>query len=406
MPTKATRCMQTASSAAPSPKGMRRPPLAVIDLFCGGGGVSQGVREANTWGHALAVLAVDADKHALAHHARQFPRATHLLLAMGTDTEQELLAAVSATLARLPSRVHIHLHGSPPCQGFSMVNTRRTKRNAVAKVKNNHLSVWFLQVVPKIRKLVDAAAFAGFSWSYENVERALPWLHETCTTELKQARHTVTAVVRASELGGATLRTRVFLGDGWIVPVPTHTEAMATTAAQVLGVPSTWAINNATLRSKIKRDSATGIVGRIRDAMGNLIDIDHSTGQGLVPCNRPYQALLTGGTPIALWRPVRRGTAWRRVRSLTAVDLAKLQGFPPSFVDNLSFTRARKLIGNSVPPAMFAALLDAIGAPQPRCAHCGAPRWHGRVDGQLVCKRHSDAVPSRKRKFGFSGGLR
>ncbi len=81
--------------------------LSVIDLFCGAGGFSEGLRQA---GHEI-ILAVDQDETALATHEANHPRSEHWL----EDIRE---------LAQLPpSDVVI---GSPPCIQFSRGNPKRS----------------------------------------------------------------------------------------------------------------------------------------------------------------------------------------------------------------------------------------------------------------------------------------
>jgi DNA (cytosine-5)-methyltransferase 1 len=81
--------------------------LTVIDLFCGAGGFSQGLKEA---GHEI-ILAIDSDETAVESHELNHPHSEHWL----EDVRD---------LNRLPHADAVV--GSPPCREFSRGNPLRT----------------------------------------------------------------------------------------------------------------------------------------------------------------------------------------------------------------------------------------------------------------------------------------
>jgi DNA (cytosine-5)-methyltransferase 1 len=86
-------------------------PLTAVDLFCGAGGLSQGLSEAGV--HVIA--AADHDPDACATYQANFPE---VALIEGDitrrDRHEELVAAASATSLDI-------LAGGPPCQAYSQV---------------------------------------------------------------------------------------------------------------------------------------------------------------------------------------------------------------------------------------------------------------------------------------------
>lgn len=402
-------------SAAHSPQPAVRSPhpmgrtLLFVDLFCGAGGASCGAAACASWDKVVHVLAVDMWLAALNHHSKHFPSARHACMVMGPDTESELQALVVEELRRAldaegeEHECHIHVHASPPCQGFSTLNLR--SNNPAHRQQMNNLTKWYLGFVTRVRgELTD---LAQVSWSYENVERSLAWIKMHCGPELKALGAPVMGTLRASELGCATMRTRLFIGGGWQMPIPTHCEAEVVTPAMVLRVPRSWRINQASRSVKQHRTRGypyTVVIAR--DASGKAIKMQPEHGDGLVPCDRPFHTITCSGKALALWAPTGADPPWKKVRLLSIGDLCVLQGFDRHYMDGLTQSRARRFIGNSIPPPMFAAIISAIGAPVPTCVDCGAPRCTSRMDGFPVCAKHTADVPRRKRKFGYESAAR
>ena len=84
-------------------------PLTAIDLFCGAGGLSQGLRQAQV----NVVAGTDNDPDACATYARNFPEASTLC---GDIRQPELREQVTELAAGVDIVV-----GGPPCQAFSQV---------------------------------------------------------------------------------------------------------------------------------------------------------------------------------------------------------------------------------------------------------------------------------------------
>jgi DNA (cytosine-5)-methyltransferase 1 len=88
------------------------PPLSAVDLFCGAGGLSEGLSQAG-WS---VVAAADHDPDACATYRKSFPE-TSLIEGDLTDPERHeaLIGAIG------PGRLDL-LAGGPPCQAFSQIH--------------------------------------------------------------------------------------------------------------------------------------------------------------------------------------------------------------------------------------------------------------------------------------------
>lgn len=113
------------------------------DLFCGAGGASCGAWQAG----ATPVFGVDADADALETHARNLP---------GTHVEHDLRDVDPSVL---PTTDVDHLHGSPPCQGFSQGQGTRDPDD-----ERNELVWTFIEWVDALRpKVVTMENVAGMA---------------------------------------------------------------------------------------------------------------------------------------------------------------------------------------------------------------------------------------------------
>jgi DNA (cytosine-5)-methyltransferase 1 len=89
-------------------------PLTSIDLFCGCGGFTLGLRQAGL----KTLAAIDFARDAIAVFRANFPDIPHVL-------ERDLTAFPPQELAELIGRDRVDLIvGGPPCQGFSHVRSR------------------------------------------------------------------------------------------------------------------------------------------------------------------------------------------------------------------------------------------------------------------------------------------
>lgn len=163
----------------------------VIDLFAGVGGLSLGAARA---GFSLAA-AVELDEQARDTHKKNFPNVTHLNRDVASLSGQQLLELAGVRKTELGGLI-----GGPPCQGFSDIGLR------TAFDPRNELLVHFFRLVKETEPaffLAENVPGVTSSRNSETLRRAL---------ELVPKSFTVLApiVVKASEHGAPTTRTRIF----------------------------------------------------------------------------------------------------------------------------------------------------------------------------------------------------
>lgn len=105
-----------------------------IDLFCGAGGITQGLVQAGF----NPVASAEINPIASATHRRNFPNCHHFCGDIHEFNTQEELSKVSS------SEIHLVV-GGPPCQGFSVAGKRDPND------PRNHLFQEFIRIVSEVR---------------------------------------------------------------------------------------------------------------------------------------------------------------------------------------------------------------------------------------------------------------
>jgi site-specific DNA-cytosine methylase len=320
--------------------------LIVVDLFCGAGGFSQG---AHLSGRTTVALAVDSDPHMLSLHHFNFPGAKHVLASLGGDKDE----FVAALLAFVDGRPW-HLHGSPPCQSFSIAN-RSGGHQTGGDDERSNLTFWFLEVVA----LVTAATAPNppASWSMEQVPTALKQIRRAFPHLNPEADEYDAAVqqrvVYGWEFGAPTLRKRVFLGEGWTLtpafrkqkkrkrarepvqtlPTPSHPD---------LGIP--WVLAEFGLSASMVaiRGTRNYDYRNIKKGETKNRKVDSPGGAGLRTFEVECYAMVASQS-LSVWTkdgPMRAdGTIeWRKRRAMTPDEAKRIQGFPDSYTIEVTKT--------------------------------------------------------------------
>lgn len=362
-----------------------RPEVRTVDFFCGSGGLSLGASraiEACGLSH-VPLAAVDVDTEALTVYKQNFrPEAVlatnaasvvdYHVYGRGRDSElaypPEL---IDGRLEALVGKVDLMLAG-PPCQGHSNLNnhTRRSDpRNML------YVSVAATGLALRARALV-----------IENVPDVLADktnVVASATSILEAAGYLVsTAVLSATELGGAQSRKRHFLvatkGPGEHVPVGEVAEKLRQppmTLREVIGdlegAPHRSFMDDAPALSPENRARIDFLFDHnIFDLPDEQRPLCHRNGHtypsvyGRLSWDRPSQTITTGFTTPGRGRYIH--PSQRRV--LTAREAARIQGFPDTYDFSLgglapSKKALTKWIGDAVPSWLgYAATLSALSS--------------------------------------------
>jgi DNA (cytosine-5)-methyltransferase 1 len=184
-----------------------------IDLFCGCGGISAGLREAG-----LEVVAgVDINKKYIQSFAHNFPKASVITEDITKISPKDFLKQLGKTRDQIQL-----IAGGPPCQGFSK-NVPRSRRYLADP--RNLLIKSYLEyceyIRPPILMMENVAEMKnGFDMAYtEEIEERLAQLGYS-------VKH---VVLNAADYGVPQRRKRAFFlatlsKSGVILPTPTHTK--------------------------------------------------------------------------------------------------------------------------------------------------------------------------------------
>lgn len=188
-------------------------PPSVIDLFCGAGGLSEGLRQAG-----FEILAGnDIDPHAGATFAATHPDSAFIPGSIYDLSAQDFLDATGLKLGELDC-----LAGGPPCQGYSVYNHQRGMHD-----ERSHLFQEYLRIVEGLRpkwlvmENVTGIMSAGEGEAFQAVLAGIRGLGYKV-----EAR-----ILRAEEYGVPQERRRVvFIGNNVGAPIAwpkkTHGEAL------------------------------------------------------------------------------------------------------------------------------------------------------------------------------------
>jgi DNA (cytosine-5)-methyltransferase 1 len=359
----------TTAPAAPAKAGKT---VRLIDLFCGCGGLSLGVREAcRSLGLGLEVaLAVDSDEPAAACFERNFPGAavrqedvgrilTGRLGARATARESDWAAAGAIDL----------LVGGPPCQGHSDLNNfsrRSDPKNDLYLYMGRAAEVWRPRHVlvenvvgvanakqEVVRRVAERLAALGYFVDEGIVDLwrvGVPQSRRRHVLLASTARRLrVKQIERRYETALRGLRWAI--GDLEDARPDTLLDAAAVTSA-----------DNRRRIDYLFDHGLHDLPDEQRPPCHR--DKKHSYGSiyGRLRWDRPAQTITTGFYSMPMGRYVHPS----RRRTLTAHEAARLQFFPDSF--DFSGVKNRsglaRLIGNAAPPKLSYVLARELFLPE------------------------------------------
>ena len=356
-----------------------------IDLFCGCGGISEGLRRSG-----FNVLAgIDSEKKYISTFDNNFPKTNSFTVDLRSLSPQKVMQSIGINEGELTL-----LAGGPPCQGFSK-NVPRKYR--FLEDKNNLLIKIFLDyceaLKPKMVLMENVAEMKnGFQQSYT----------EEIFERLKAVGYDVINVVlNAADFGVPQRRRRAFFlanNLGVAFKAPRGNYSKPTNQPKLISIPthvSVW------------------------DAIGDLPSVDHGEGEQITDytCSpfSEYQKTIRGKnkhvanhiarklqpTQYARYEALKPGeghkdlpknlqvksgysgaygrltktmiaptiTRWVfhpgsgrwghpvDIRSLTIREAARIQGFPDKYEFVGSFNDMAGQLGNAVPPLLIESIV-------------------------------------------------
>ncbi|SAY51891.1 DNA cytosine methyltransferase [Neisseria weaveri] len=354
--------------------------MKAIDLFCGCGGLSEGLREAGV----EIVAGMDIERKYIQTFQHNFPQALTLIEDIKQYSPIELLKKLNINKGELDLLV-----GGPPCQGFSK-NIPVSKRSLDSE--NNLLVKRFLEycaeIFPKIIIMENVAEMRnGFDQHYTKlIERQLASL----------GYQVIHGVLNAADFGVPQNRKRAFFiarRDGKMptFPMPTHAkdkniflnkhisvwEAISDLIETTENLSKTYSrkpensyqIYMRACSAHIENHESKKLTPIQQERINAL-----KPGQGIK--DLPDHLRPKGGYSGAYGRLTKDMimptiTRWvfhagsgrwghpTEYRLITIREAARLHSFPDRFVFVGSYTDQAGQVGNSVPPLLAKAIIEA-----------------------------------------------
>jgi DNA (cytosine-5)-methyltransferase 1 len=312
--------------------------MKVLDLFCGAGGFSAGLRMAGL----QPSIGVDIEDDALETYARNFRGAIALNADLSQRSEQDRIIA----LARERS-VEVVV-GGPPCQGYSGLNNHRNTNEKYQKM--NQLPLAFVRIAIAVRpkvvimeevKTVDHAML-------DDVERRLR--RAGFNQVERRVLNSKDYFVPQSRNRMFLIATRSDFADGSLIPLPATTEAV--TVREALSMhplcahgPKVTTNNAKWIAMRETHDKKTG-----KDVLTGVKPNWHVAAYGVLRIDKPAPTITTNALSAGSGRfTIQRGHDYY---AMSEQEAARLQSFPPSFEFIGNRRSVYRQIGNSVPPLL------------------------------------------------------
>ena len=319
--------------------------LKALDLFCGGGGLSEGFEQA---GYDI-VAGVDVNEDFLPTFERNHDGARAIQADLGSVDPAALYQEHGIDVDEIDVVI-----GGPPCKGFSIAGKRDPddKRNNLVDRFIDHVAhvqpaMFVMENVPGIKSMKDGRVITSIQQRYEEIGYSVR--HET---------------LNAADFGVPQTRKRVFFigradGEAPTFPDRTHRPSeQATLGGQALEP-------YATVREAIVEKDVSGLPNHEKtdhsdDMVERIGDVD--PGDGLYESYGDSWRRLKPDEPSHTVKENHNAPFIHPVQDRvgTVRECAILQSFPDDFVFEGPKSKQLKVVGNAVPPRLARAIAEAI----------------------------------------------
>ena len=205
--------------------------LFVIDLFCGAGGLSEGVEEARLDGNKCAkvVCCVNHDKNAILSHDANIPDALHFIEGIRT-LELSPISTIVERIRQLYPDAMIMLHASLECTNFSKAKGGQP-RDADSRTLAEHLFRYIDVIDPDYIQIENVEEFMSWGDMDENgkpISMDKGRLYQKWVRNVKKYGYNFEhRILNAADFGAYTTRKRFFgifakKNLPIVFPEPTH----------------------------------------------------------------------------------------------------------------------------------------------------------------------------------------
>lgn len=333
-----------------------------VDLFCGAGGLSLGLKNAG-WRPALAL---DLWDDAVSTYRSNFDDHPCLNADVSTVTESDFARYLTGA---------DWVVGGPPCQGFSTVGRRRRED------PRNRLVFEFARTVDILRPQ---------NFLIENVIGLKDMRFVDAVESFFEARgyRVSTMVLRSADYGVPQLRHRIFFvgslsGVEFQAPRPSHAAASYVTVEDAIGDLPKLAPGEAAYdydkppsnpyQQRMRRGSMSLTGHQASNHPDHLVKAisyipDGGNRRAIPEALQPrsgfhnsYSRLHSRSPAVAVTQNMGKPSGTRCIhpfqnRGLTAREGARLQGFPDTFTFSSGMTSQRLQVANAVSPILAEAM--------------------------------------------------
>ena len=223
--------MKSQKDILKSIEGLSDIELFVIDLFCGAGGLSEGVEEARLDGNKCAkvVCCVNHDKNAILSHDANIPDALHFIEDIRT-LELSPISTIVERIRQLYPDAMIMLHASLECTNFSKAKGGQP-RDADSRTLAEHLFRYIDVIDPDYIQIENVEEFMSWGDMDENgkpISMDKGRLYQKWVRNVKKYGYNFEhRILNAADYGAYTTRKRFFgifakKGLPIVFPEPTH----------------------------------------------------------------------------------------------------------------------------------------------------------------------------------------
>ena len=206
--------MKSQKNILKSIEGLSDIELFVIDLFCGAGGLSEGVEEARLDGNRCAkvVCCVNHDKNAILSHDANIPDALHFIEDIRT-LELSPISTIVERIRQLYPDAMIMLHASLECTNFSKAKGGQP-RDADSRTLAEHLFRYIDVIDPDYIQIENVEEFMSWGDMDENgkpISMDKGRLYQKWVRNVKKYGYNFEhRILNAADFGAYTTRKRFF----------------------------------------------------------------------------------------------------------------------------------------------------------------------------------------------------